>query len=103
LRPIAGLLFNFSILGGSSAKILATAGTALISNQEFRVTPQVLSFNPPSGPVGTRVTMGGIGLTQTSGVGFGDRVPAEFTLNSDTDVTATVLGGAKTGSMVPAT
>ncbi len=76
---------------------VTTDGTTLKSNQQFRVKPQVLSFNPPSGPVGTQVTITGVGFTQTNGVGFGDNVPAQFTVNSDTEVTATVPAGAKTG------
>ena len=72
-------------------------GTTLTSNQLFRVKPQVLSFDPTSGSVGTQVTITGSGFTQTSGVGFGDNVPGQFTVNSDTQVTATVPAGAKTG------
>ena len=78
---------------------VTTGGTALTSNQQFRVTPQLLSFNPPSGSVGTQVTLTGVGFTQALGVGFGDNVPAEFTVNSDTEVTATVPDGAKTGQI----
>jgi hypothetical protein len=58
-----------------------------------------LSFSPPSGPVGTVVTITGVSLTQTVGVGFGDDVPANFTVNSDLQVTATVPSGAKTGKV----
>ena len=76
---------------------VTTGATTLTSNQTFRVTPQVLSFNPPSGSVGTPVTITGSGFTQTSGVGFGDNVPAQFTVNSDRQVTATVPAGAQTG------
>jgi len=76
---------------------VTTNGTTLTSNQVFRVSPQVLSFSPPSGAVGTQVTINGTGLTQTTGVGFGDNVPAQFTVNSDTQITATVPSGAKTG------
>jgi|HubBroStandDraft_6_1064221.scaffolds.fasta_scaffold04806_2 uncharacterized repeat protein (TIGR03803 family) len=72
-------------------------GGTLTSNQQFRVTPQVLSFTPTSGPIGTPVTIIGLSLTQTKGVGFGDHVPASFQVNSDTQVTATVPAGAKTG------
>jgi large repetitive protein len=61
------------------------------------VTPQLLNFSPPSGPVGTQVTINGVGFTQTTGVGFGDNVPAQFTVNSDTQITATVPSGARTG------
>ena len=76
---------------------VTTNGTTLTSNQVFRVSPQVLSFSPPSGSVGTQVTITGTGFTQAMGVGFGDHVPAQFTVNSDTQITATVPGGAKTG------
>ena len=78
---------------------VSTPGGTLTSNQPFRVTPQLLSFDPPSGPVGTPVTITGVSFTQTKGVGFGDRVPAQFTVNSDTQVTATVPTGAKTGKV----
>jgi uncharacterized repeat protein (TIGR03803 family) len=76
---------------------VTTNGTTLTSNQEFRVLPQVLSFSPPNGSVGTPVTINGVGFTQTTGVGFGDNVPAQFTVNSDTQITAIVPSGAKTG------
>ena len=78
------------------ATVTTPSGT-LTSNQSFRVTPQLLSFSPPSGPVGTQVTITGVSLTQTTGVGFGDYTPASFTVNSDTQVIATVPTGAKTG------
>lgn len=76
---------------------VTTGSTTLTSNSEFRVTPQVLSFSPPSGPVGTVVTITGVSLSQTEGVGFGDHVPASFQVESDTEVSATVPAGAKTG------
>lgn len=84
--------------GATTGKVTVTeTGGALSSLQTFRVTPQILNFSPPSGPVGTVVTITGNSLTQTQGVGFGNRVPAQFTVNSDTQVTATVPSGAKTG------
>ncbi|MGC2475371.1 MAG: choice-of-anchor tandem repeat GloVer-containing protein [Candidatus Sulfotelmatobacter sp.] len=77
---------------------VTTSGTTLTSNVLFRVTPQVLSFSPPSGPVGTPVTISGIALRQTLGVGFGDYIPAmNVKVISDTSLTATVPTGAKTG------
>jgi len=78
---------------------VTTASGILQSNVPFRVLPQLLSFDPPSGPRGTQVTITGVSLTQTLGVGFGDRAPAQFTVNSDTTVTATVPQGAKTGKI----
>ena len=76
---------------------VTTPGGILTSNKAFRVTPQVLSFDPPSGPAGTVVTITGVSLSQTTTLGFGNYVPANFTVNSDTQVTATVPAGAKTG------
>ena len=76
---------------------VTTPGGVLTSNKAFRVTPQVLSFNPSSGPTGTVVTITGVSLTQATVVGFGNYVPASFTVNSDSQVTATVPTGAKTG------
>jgi uncharacterized repeat protein (TIGR03803 family) len=78
---------------------VSTPGGKLTSNKPFRVTPQLLSFDPTSGPVGTPVTITGVSLTQTKGVGFGNKVLAQFTVNSDTQVTATVPTGAKTGKI----
>ncbi|MBZ5573821.1 MAG: hypothetical protein LAO09_18300 [Acidobacteriia bacterium] len=78
---------------------VTTPSGTLTSNKPFRVTPQLLTFDPPSGPVGTQVTITGVSLTQTQGVGFGNRVPAQFTVDSDTQVTATVPAGAKTGKV----
>ena len=78
---------------------VTTPSGILTSNKPFHVRPQLLSFDPPSGPPGTQVTITGVSLTQTLGVGFGDRTPAQFTVNSDTSVTATVPQGAKAGKI----
>jgi len=84
--------------GATTGKIMVTESSGTLTTpQTFHVIPQILSFDPTSGPVGTVVTITGNSLTQTQGVGFGDRVPAQFTVNSDTQVTATVPSGAKTG------
>jgi uncharacterized repeat protein (TIGR03803 family) len=78
---------------------VATPSSTLTSNVTFRVTPQITSFTPPSGPVGTSVTITGISLTQTTEVTFGGVKATTFTVNSDTQVTATVPTGAKTGKI----
>ena len=76
---------------------VTTPGGVLTSNTTFRVIPQIQTFNPTSGPVGTVVTITGISLTQTTQVSFGNQVPASFTVISDRKVTATVPSGAVTG------
>jgi len=94
----SSFLFATVPAGALTGSVTVTTGaTTLTSNQPFRVKPQVVSFDPPSGAVGTQVTITGTGFTQTNGVGFGDNVPAAFTVNSDTQVRATVPVGAKTG------
>ncbi len=69
----------------------------LVSKTAFRVLPKIKTFTPTSGAVGTLVTITGSGFKQALGVGFGDMIPAKFTIVSDTEVTATVPTGAKTG------
>lgn len=78
---------------------LTTHKGVLTSKQSFHVLPKISSFTPTSGPVGTSVTITGTGLTQTTRVDFGNTVSATFTVVSDTEVTATVPTGAKTGKI----
>ena len=82
----------------SGAVAVKTPSGTLTSNQSFRVTPLILSFSPTSGPVGTSVTINGQSLTQASKVLF-NKTKATFTVNSDTQVTAIVPTGAKTGKI----
>ena len=79
-----------------------TGATTLTSNKMFKVKPTLTSFTPPSGPVGTSVTITGTGLMQTSKVTFNGTIAA-FTVNSDTQVTATVPAGATTGKIAVTT
>ena len=76
---------------------VTTPKGTLTSNKTFRVTPRSKSFTPPCGKVGTVVTISGVSLTQTSKVGFGGVKATIFKVKSDTQVTATVPTGAKTG------
>jgi hypothetical protein len=62
------------------------------------VKPKFTSFTPPSGPVGTSVTITGTGLVQTTKVTF-DKIVASFTVVSDSEITATVPAGAGTGKI----
>ncbi|MFZ0419618.1 MAG: choice-of-anchor tandem repeat GloVer-containing protein [Candidatus Sulfotelmatobacter sp.] len=78
--------------------VTETSGT-LKSSKTFDVTPQIKSFSPPSGPVGTPVQINGVSLTQTTNVTIGG-VKATFTVNSDLQVTATVPANATKGQIV---
>jgi uncharacterized repeat protein (TIGR03803 family) len=82
---------------------VTTGSTTLTSNKAFRVTPQKLTFTPTSGKVGTPVTITGVSLAQTTKVTFGGVKATTFTVNSDTQVTANVPTGAKTGKIAVTT
>lgn len=81
---------------------VATGTTKLTSSQIFKVTPTFISFSPPSGPVGTPVTITGTGFTQTTKVTFHGE-SASFTVNSDTQITGTVPTAATTGKIAVTT
>jgi len=78
---------------------VTTPGGTLSTTVAFKVTPQVKTFSPTSGAAGTQVTITGVSLTQASKVTFGGVAAISFTVNSDTQVTATVPTGAKTGKI----
>ncbi len=81
---------------------VTTGATTLTSKQTFKVKPTITSFTPPSGPVGTPVTITGTSLTQATKVTF-NGTSASFTVNSDTQITATVPTGATTGKIAVTT
>jgi uncharacterized repeat protein (TIGR03803 family) len=85
--------------GALTGSVTVTTGTTtLTAPKQFKVTPTLVSFSPPSGTVGTLVTITGTGLTQTTKVTF-NKVSATFTVNSDTQITATVPATATTGKI----
>jgi hypothetical protein len=89
--------------GALTGNVTVTTGSAtLTSNKQFKVAPTFGSFTPPSGPVGTSVTITGTGLTQATKVTF-NAVSASFTVNSDSQLTATVPTGATTGKITVTT
>jgi len=61
--------------------------------------PSVTGFSPPSGPIGTSVTISGSNFTGANDVRFqGTSVGSgNFTVDSDAQITATVPSGATTG------
>jgi uncharacterized repeat protein (TIGR03803 family) len=85
--------------GAGTGKIeVTTPKGTLKSNVEFRVVPQFEGFSPSSGPVGTVVSISGVSLSQTTAVTFGG-IKASFSVDSDTQVTATVPTGADSGKI----
>jgi uncharacterized repeat protein (TIGR03803 family) len=110
-----GTAATFTVVSGSEITTTVPAGAltgkvsvktpsaTLKSNLIFRVTPQFTDFTPTSGAVGTLVKITGVSLKQTTAVTFGGVKATAFTVNSNTQVTATVPMGAKTGKIAVTT
>lgn len=77
--------------------------TGTISDNTFAVTvtpaPAISSFTPSSGPVGTIVTITGTNFTGATAVSFNNVNASSFTVNSATQITATVPASATTGAI----
>jgi IPT/TIG domain len=87
--------------GANTGKItVLEPGGNLVTPQMFKVIPTISKFSPTSGLVGTQVVITGVSLTQASSVTFGGVKATSFAVNSDTQLTATVPTGAKTGKIV---
>jgi hypothetical protein len=90
--PLAGPL----TVAGSLASTTDWAVAAVEVHGSQLELPQVASFEPGEGPVGTLVTLAGLGFTGTTVVAF-DGTPADFVVDSDTQMSATVPAGATSG------
>jgi len=77
---------------------VTTFTNTMKSNRAFLVTPQITSFTPANGIVGSSVTINGISLAQATTVTIGGKA-ASFTVSSDIKVTAAVPVGAKNGKI----
>ena len=83
----------------TGAVTVTTGSTILTSPQTFKVRPKITSFSPPSGPIGTLVTINGTGLIQATSVKFGTVKATTFTVVSDSEVTADVPSGLAAGTV----
>jgi len=82
-------------------RLVAPAGVFLTPGT-FAVTPRLDSFTPTLGPAGTSVSLRGHTFTGATAVRF-NGVNASFAVNSATNITVTVPGGASTGPITVVT
>ncbi len=88
-------------------QVTTFAGGTVLSDTDFIVSSScaalsIASFTPTSGPVGTSVVITGTGFTNVTSVSF-NNVNATFTVDSDTQITATVPVGATSGPIAVTT
>ncbi len=88
--------------GATTGTITVTNAGGMATSSTFTVLPDIISFAGTSGPVGTSVVITGTAFTGASSVTFGG-VSASYTVNSSTQITATVPAGANTGSIAVTT
>jgi hypothetical protein len=81
--------------------VTTAAGTGS-SVSSFAVTPTISSFTPTSGPVGTSVDIVGLNFTGATIVRFNESL-ANYTVDSDSEIHATVPAGATTGPILVTT
>lgn len=74
----------------------STVAAVLRARVDGAAAPSITSFSPSSGAVGTSVTLTGTAFTGASAGAF-NGANASFTVNSDTQITATVPAGATSG------
>ena len=91
--------------GAATGNVTVTTPGGPSNGLPFTVTipaSTITALSPTSGPVGTSVLITGTNLTGATGVTF-NGVSAAFVVNSATQLTTSVPGGATTGSVVVAT
>lgn len=84
--------------------VSVTTPTGKVSTlKNLKIAPTVTGFSPSSGSVGTPVTITGTAFTGATKVTFGGIAATQFTVNSVTQITATVPTGAITGKIAVTT
>ena len=83
---ISATVPNGALMG--KITVVAPGGT-VVSVATFKVQPNITGFSPASGPVGTTVVITGTAFTGATVVSF-NAIPATFTVDSYSQITATV-------------
>jgi Tol biopolymer transport system component len=106
-----GLAAKFTVLSPTQIRATvpngATTGKIAVENfdgtdnaaVDYAITFSIVNLSPTTGPVGTVVSLDGIGFTDVTSVKF-HRVSAPFSILSPTSIRATVPAGATTGTVM---
>ena len=111
VSPFSNFPFIFNVLDEASrARLLAVLFSSLLlmglagcgsassnPNPPPSGAPVIASFAPASGNPGTVVVISGSNLTGATSVKFNGTAAASYTVDSDTQITATVASGTNTG------
>jgi len=92
--------------GSTSGKItVTTSGGTANSAASFTMAsaPAISSFSPTTGLTGSSVVITGTNFTGATTVTFNGKAASSFTVNSDTQITATVANGTTTGAVAVTT
>jgi hypothetical protein len=98
--PSSSTSLKFVVPPGAASGYVAVTtpyGTGT-SAAMFKVTPKILSFDPPSGPTGTVITLTGSGFDEVSSAKVGTKTAA-FEVSADDSMTVTVPDGAASGKV----
>jgi hypothetical protein len=83
-----------SIRGNCGQDVYAVGNDGYIMRYGNGCPPTITSFTPATGPAGTRIIITGTHFTGATAVSLGGMAAARFTVNSDSQITATVATGA---------
>ena len=95
-NAVAGAVYAIAMDGNGGA-----AGNLALSWSWNDSPPLLISYNPASGPVGAPIVLIGSHFTGATSVTF-NGLAANFVINSDTQITATVPPGATNGVIIVA-
>jgi IPT/TIG domain len=97
------ILVGNIVVGTPSLTAAVQTAVLKLAGGVVPVPPSINNFSPLSGSVGTSVTITGSHFTGATAVGFGGVAATQFTVDSDTQITATVPAGATTGPITVST
>src|SRR4051794_3144587 len=89
-------------LAGASIQTTATSWT-VGEAASLGGAPTISGFTPTSGSIGSSVVISGSGFTNTTAVAFNGTNASTYSIDNDTQITATVPSGATTGPVTVTT